>query len=367
MRLTKYIVLFLAGFVASAAVAELVLRLLPVTKGLYRTLRHQDWPMHGYGPQQRFSYSTTWQLLHPQRGVTNNYGQVAPFDYVPGSHPVVVVGDSFIESQMNVPADTLQGELGRLFAGRVPVYGFGFGGNSLAEYLALARLTRTEFAPVAMVFLIIDNDVKESWTNRIGHRYFEIGADGVREGYLPLSGVTMAQRVRQMFGDSALYRYIQANLGFTVDRVLNKHVAPAPSSNTAIAASEEKSRRAVDYFLEQLPEAADLAPAQLVLVFDSDRGRIYDSTRPPRKGVDSQAVQTYFRERAKAAGFVVVDTGALFAEHFRRYQRRFDYQPVDSHWNGLGHRVVAAQVHRCLAAAGTDDGNCVQSGQGGDR
>jgi len=344
MRTSRFLVFFLVGLVAAIVITEFTLRALPVTMGLYRTTNHELWPMYGYGPQQHFTYSLTWQMLFPQQGVTNNYGQVAPFDYRQASEPVVVVGDSFIESQMNAYADTVQGELGRLFGAETPVYGFGFAGNSLAEYLALARMTRQEFAPTAMVFVIIDNDVKESWTNRIGHRYFEIGSDGVREGYQPLDRVTTAQQIRKLVGDSSLYRYVKTNLGFAAERVLDKHRQPKPGSTAASPEPDSNSVHAIDYFLASLPGAAGLLPERLVLVFDTDRARIYDPSRPPRRSVDSPAVQAYFREHARASGMVVIDTADLFAKHYARHGRKFDFSPVDPHWNGIGHRLVASEV-----------------------
>lgn len=349
LRIAGYVFLFLVGLGFAASMAELTLRHLPVSMGLYRTHQHDLWPLHGYGKAQQFTYSTTWQMHHPRSGITNNYGQIAPFDYAAGSNPIVVIGDSFIESQMNHYGDTLQGELGRLIAGKVPVYGFGFAGNSLAEYLSLATLTRQEFSPIAMVFLIIDNDVKESWTNRLGHRYFDVDAHGVQEKYLPLSDVTTAQRIRQLFGDSALYRYIQANLGFSIDRVISKRTFTSPESkNSNTKEFERKSRQVVDYFLAKLPEASGLGKDRLILIFDTDRYRIYDRSHPPRKSVDSAAIQTYFREEAGRLGYSIIEVHEIYVEHYREHQRRFDYYPVDPHWNGLGHRLIAEEVHRRL-------------------
>lgn len=347
-RIAKHILLFLVGVMLSAALAEVVLRQLPVAMGLYRTTQHELWPLYGYGQGQRYTYSITWQMLFPRRGTTNNYGQIAPFDYQRHSRPVAVIGDSFIESQMNSFDDTLQGELGRLLGGDMPVYGFGFAGNSLAEYLALARMTRGEFSPRAMVFLIVHNDVKESWTNRIGHHFFRVDAAGVSEDYLPLDRVTLPQRVRATFGDSAFYRYVQSNLGFSIDRVLGKYSASGAAKAEVKPHEDERSREVIDYFLARLPEAAGLPAANLVFVFDSDRARIYDAEAPARKTIDSPAVQTYFRNRAEALGYAVIETRDLFQRHYDQHGRRFDYLPVDSHWNGLGHRTVGAAVARYL-------------------
>lgn len=344
MRLLKHATMALLGLLVSAIIAEGMLRALPVQMGLYRTSNHDKWPLYAYQPHREFSYSTTWQMLLPNRGATNNYGHIAPFDYVPGSQPIVVIGDSFVEALMNRFGDTLQGALSNLLAGRIPVYGLGFSGNSLAEYLATARLARDEFAPVALVILIIDNDVAESWLRRPGHRYFAIEHGRVREEYLPLSNARPAQRLRVQFGDSALYRYIQANLGFSVDMIFARSRPSTTDFAARDDAGEANSQSAIDYFLVQLPVASGVDSAHIALVFDSDRDKIYDPHRSPRSGLDSRSTQGYFREHARSAGYQVVDTQSVFAEHFGTNHRKFDYSPTDRHWNGLGHQLAAARV-----------------------
>jgi hypothetical protein len=244
---------------------------------------------------------------------------------------------------MNRYEQTVQGRLNNLFGDSIPVYSFGFAGNSLAEYLVVARMAREDFAPVALVILVIDNDVKESWQRRIGHHYFVIAESGIKEEYWPLDRGGVAQRIRSSIGDSALYRYVQVNLGFTPDVVFKKHAAPlpAPTSKVSDEAAEARSRLAIDYFLQQLAGAAGLPADRIFLVFDSDRERIYDFTRSPRQGVDSAAVQSYLQTRARHLGYVVIDTSSVFAKHYAEHHRRFDFSPTDRHWNALGHRVVA--------------------------
>lgn len=341
---------FVLGLLVAAALAETILRFMPVTMGLYRTQIHDQWPLQGYGKHQAFSYSLGWQMLFPNRGRTNNYGQHAGFDYLPRSKPILVIGDSFVEAQMVPFADTLQGALNRLMAGSVPVYGFGFAGNSFAEYLAVARMARAEFAPTALVFVIVHNDVKESWSNRLGHRYFEIDGAEIREGYQPLDRVSVLQRLRSVFGESALYRYVQINLGFTVDRVLQKHRAQTKSVPGDAGAGDAPSRQVVDYFLSQLPLASGVVPGNIWFVLDADRERIYDPGQRPFHGVDSADVQRYFRDRARALGYRVFDTEPVFRTYFAREKRRVDFTPVDRHWNGTGHTLAAEGLYPQLRA-----------------
>jgi len=350
MKLGRLLLAFFTGCMISIIVAELLLRELPVTMGLYRTRITEKWPLQAYGKHQDFSYSMTWQMLHPHRGKTNNYGQHAPFDYIPSSKPIVVIGDSFIEALMLSYENTLQGELGRLVGPSLPVYGLGFSGNSLAEYLAVAKMAKDEFSPVAMVFLIIDNDIAESWSNRAGHHYFSIESSSVTEAYLPLNTIGMTQKIREAVGDSALYRYIQVNLGFSIDNAL----ARRKSSNNIISQQnspdiEIRSRRAVDHFLERLPLVSDVAPRNLILIFDSDRDKIYDPLRSSRQGVDSMDIQLYMKSRAASLGFSIIDTKAIFENHYHLQHRRFDFTPVDRHWNELAHKLIASEALKIVS------------------
>src|SRR5690242_8084630 len=122
--------LFAVGAAAALVALELGLRLLPVSVGMFQSERSDLWPLHSLQPHVSYTYSMTWEMQNARHGRTNNYGQLAPFDYVEGSRPVIVVGDSYVESAMNDFRDTLQGQLGAMLAPAVPVYGFGVSGLS---------------------------------------------------------------------------------------------------------------------------------------------------------------------------------------------------------------------------------------------
>src|SRR5258705_1351061 len=138
--------LFCMGAAAVLLALELALRALPVSTGLYQDGRPDLWPLHNFMAHLPYTHSTSWELQNARHGRTNNYGQLAPFDYIPGSRPVIVVGDSYIESQMNDYRDTLQGYLGTMLGARERVYGMGVSGMSMSDYLVLANQAAAEFA-----------------------------------------------------------------------------------------------------------------------------------------------------------------------------------------------------------------------------
>src|ERR1700682_2896782 len=164
--------LFCMGAAAVLVALELALRTLPVSVGLYQSGRPDLWPLHNFKAHVPYTHSTTWELQSARHGRTNNYGQLAPFDSIPGSRPVIVVGDSYIESQMNDYRDTLQGYLGTMLGARERVYGMGVSGMSMSDYLMLANQASAEFAPRAAVFLLVDGDISDSLVDQAGQYHF---------------------------------------------------------------------------------------------------------------------------------------------------------------------------------------------------
>src|SRR5205814_1932545 len=127
-----------------------------------------------YEPDQRWTHSIGWDLRFPTSGKTNNYGQVAPFDYRAGNPATILIGDSFVEGQLNTAEDSLLGQLVAARVSTAAVYAFGMSSNSLSDYLATARYAAHEFATDALVFLIVDGDVSESLIPEEGHFHFVV-------------------------------------------------------------------------------------------------------------------------------------------------------------------------------------------------
>jgi hypothetical protein len=342
------------GLGLAALVLEGLLRLFPVPMGLYRTEQYQRWPLQSYEPHRAYTSSLSWEMRYPRHGTTNNYGQLAPFDFVPDSRPVIVVGDSFIESQMNLYADTLQGQLAQLLRRPDAVYGFGANGLSVSDYLALSTQAAREFAPTAAAFLIIDGDVSESLIHQIGHYNFAVRGDSVELQYWPLYGDTLGKRVRRMVGDSALLRYLQLNLRFDPPRIVEKAFAASvtkPSASAQARAMHPAEKAVVDHFLEQLAPALRIQPECVALLFHADTYAIADaSTAVAPK--DSPELVDYFQSRARAAGYHVVVLKDRFKAAYQRDGKRLDFWPLDRHLNGRGHGVAAQAAYDELFAAG---------------
>ena len=352
--------LFALGAAALLAVFECVLRVLPTYSGLQPNPAPQDYPLRGYEASQPYGYSYGWAMLNAHHGTTNNYGHVAPFDFRAASHPLIVVGDSYIESLMNDYDETLQGILGTRLGAARPVYGMGLSALSAADYLELARRARAEFAPAAAVFLITDGDFVESLMPRPGGYHLERRGAELVPRFVPLTPNPIMQALQKTLGRSALYDYLRANLKFSPGDVLRAlgsgHGGPSPASAAAAAPAQPTpvaydTGRIVDWFLAELPRVSGVAPACTVLLVDSDRYAIYEG-RARVTPKESPAVRRRLLERGADLGFKVVDLGPLFAAEYSRSRLKLDHWPVDRHWNRHGHTVAADAVMAALFAGG---------------
>ncbi len=339
------------GAIFALALLECVLRLLPVTMGPYRSDRTAVWPLHSSEPHTPYANSFSWSMLNAHRGVTNNYGHTAPFDYNKGGHPILVIGDSFIESLMNDYPDTMQAQLGQKTAPGQPVYGLGVSGLSASDYLALSRLARDEFNPVAAVFLINDGDLSESLGHHLGYYFLLPDGNQLKLNYAPLEGGTFPKRVRQLVGDISVYRYFQINLQFSLGNVFKVFRPPTdhPVTVAGPTVDIDRQRKVADWFLGELPTGLALPPECIVLLVDSDRYAIYNpESATARK--DSPQARRYLIERAQALGFRVSDLDPVFRQHYAADKTKFDHWPIDRHWSRVGHGVGADEAYRLLFA-----------------
>lgn len=353
------------GAIFTAVLLECALRFLPVSMGLYRTSQSDKWPLHNSEPRLPYAYSISWALLNPHRGTTNNYGHIAPFDFTQGSRPVIVVGDSFIESLMNDYGDTLQGQLGQMVSSPRSVYGLGVSGLSVSDYLALSQLAREEFKPVAAVFLLVDGDFSESLGPHAGHHSLVPEGGALKAVYDPLTGESTAKKIRKWVGDISLYRYFQVNLQFTPAQMA-RPLTGEPATKVKPPISEKDAayqRQVADLMLAELPAGLGLPPECIVFLMDSDRYAIYKPglASAPK---DSPEVRRYFIDEAQRRGFKVSDLEPVFKKRFAQDRAKFDYWPVDRHWNRLGHGVGAQEAHRLLYGQGQQKA-CLPDGQAG--
>jgi hypothetical protein len=342
-----WVILLVIGALGGAIAIELALRLLPVTKGLFRAHDTEAFPLPRYESNLQWTHSIGWDLRFPVHGRTNNYGQVSPFDYVAGRPVVALIGDSFVEGQLNAYPDTLHARLAEAL--EVPnerVYAFGLGGNSLSDYLATASITAREFRLDALVFFIVDGDIRESLDVDRGHYRFVGGDDTLRLRYEPLPPVSARGRALRLVGDSSLLFYAFSNLRFQPRNLMPGFLktAAAPASTPAPAAIE-RTHAIIDAFVEGIAELG-VSPERIVLVIDTDRYALYRGATDPLK--DSPDARARLMAAARQRGFAVIDMAPVFAADYHRHTRKFDYFPLDRHLDGYGNGLAARMIAEAL-------------------
>jgi hypothetical protein len=365
VKVLRSLVLLGLGMAAALVALEAGLRLLPVNSGLVPRSEGPAWPLRAYEPVRPYGYSQGWAMLNARRGVTNNYGHIAPFDYWPGSRPWIVVGDSFVESLMNDHADTVQGMLGAERGPTQPVYGLGVSGFSVADYIVMARRARAEFAPRAVVFAIIDGDFSGALQPWPGGYHLAPRGAGLELAFTPRTPSPLVQRVRQAVGDLALYDYVRGNLKFSPADVTKVFRAQASSGGGVDGATRDAHAQAATavarWFLDELPAATGVPARCTVLLLDADRYALYErrEARPPE---EEQAARQMLIERGRELGFRVIDLGPLFLASYAADRRKLDHWPIDRHWNRRGHEVAARAAMSALVEGGSE---CAAAREGG--
>ena len=335
---------------------ELVLRALPVSDGQFAADPVADWPIRTFIHNSRYTYSAVWNLENVHHGRINNFGYAVPFDYVPGTSGVIVIGDSFVASLMNDYAETLQGRLPTLLTTRQPVLAFGLAGADMPDYLAMARTIRREFSPTWVVVLLTSEDYP-----RVHHAItgFYEWAPEVPELIRQVPEPKRSDLAR--FGRTlALVRYLRSNLSFSPSNLVHLRPPPKPSpASTCTSARLSADDDAILVrWLEEMLRALVVPPSRLILIFDSERDAIHagKSREEARRCLPKSAVALLrLEELSRSRGANVIDSFGPFEDFYRATRQRLDYVPLDGHWTPAAHRLMAAEAAAVINRASTPE------------
>jgi hypothetical protein len=351
------------GVLVPVLLLEGLLRFLPVTEPAYAQPVNAQMPYRHYLPNREVTYSRGWSFSIVARKHVNNYGFTSDTDFVrDDERPLLtIIGDSFVEAWQVGNAQTMHGLLNARVAGRGRVYGIGFSGSALSQYLAYAGMAREEFGPRSLVIIVVGNDFDESlikYKREPGFYYFAERDGNLVPERLDHPGQSQAVALTSK---SSLAMYVRHTIGFdwwpvsaswkdssgAVPRFVGNVIAEAAAERVA------DSKAAVDAFLGQLPARSGLRPENILFIVDAIRPQLYTPSELVRaEGTYFGQMRRYFMQQAAAGGFEVVDITPAFAKAFARDGRRFEF-PTDNHWNELGHSVVAEQIARSRVFART--------------
>ena len=336
------------GVAATLLLLEGLLRVLPVFGGVYAAEPREDWPLHTLIPNREYTYSTGWNLQNIHHGRTNNFGYPAPNDYHPGHGDIAVFGDSYIESTMNDPRDSLSGSLNDYLEPDLEVLAFGMSGAEMPDYLGMSALVSERFSPKWGVFRIGVDDFTNGFDAKPGFFVW----DASRSPPIRLLPDVRGSRIGKVARTLGLVRYFRGNVPFTMDRLVQlhraDHVAGKTSCREGILSTQDEALLAA--YAQELPRALKVPAGHVILVFDSDRRRIYAGSRPEQQPCHTRAALANQRlmQLAREAGMHVIDTEPLFRRHFEAGLGPLDRAPLDGHWNPAAHRLVAEEVARVV-------------------
>lgn len=339
---------------------EIFLQILPVAHdGARRMPVNEANPIARFEPDRKFTWSRDWNFSLFNDVKVNNVGFVSDFDYdANASRPLLaVIGDSYVEAFMIPYRQTCAGRLAETLAPDVRVYSFGLSGAPLSQYLAFARYARDAFHPEKLVIVIVGNDYDESlpeYAHRPGYHHFVEQGDG----RLLLERSDWHHSFRyKLARSSALIRYLTHNLTLQESlRRINpwrgdqKYDSDAlPTSASAESMRVAHSKRAVDTFLEQLPEFSGLDPERIALVVDGIRPHLYYDNEVNGPELEDRSfedvMRRYFLANARRKGYETIDMQPVFIAHYQAHRQRFEWS-FDGHWNALGHeRCFDAVAH----------------------
>ena len=170
-------VVFLA--ISVTILLEIIFRILPTSDSLLVKPVNNQNQIVRYTENRSVKKQIGFNFSHVNVRQINNYGSVSDKDFektASQNRPVVaVIGDSYVEALHVKNQDTFHFKIDNKLK-KYDVYPIGISGSALSQYIAFAKFAKNEFDPEVYIFLIIENDFRESTyhaANSPGFNYFD--------------------------------------------------------------------------------------------------------------------------------------------------------------------------------------------------
>jgi hypothetical protein len=138
---------------------------------------------------------------------------------------------------------------------------------------------------------------------------------------------------------SALHRYVDRQLYFNLNKIFAAlNITPSSNPTLTSVESDRASRRLLDLFAEK----TKVTPQNTIFIIDSDRGSMYDKSKPEREELST------FKRIGIERGYRIVDTEDLFNDYYQYTHEKLDFLPTDFHWNASAHQLVVDRIYPIL-------------------
>lgn len=341
--------LFALGVAALALLAELVLRLLPVSTATM-TGYHHDPDQLTYPSGHRWTMATGWDLRNAQQLSANNWGFAAERDFHPDPQAVALIGDSYVEASMLAPSDRPAAQLEAMLGAGRPVFALGTPGTALLDYAQRLRFAHERFGVRDAVLMLERFDARQALcgSGNVVSRCLDRATLQPRIERLPAPGW-----LTRVLRHSALAQYLKSQLRFRPAAVAEAmftrttpesaptrgHSAAAPPTPEATAQAKALVDAVVTHFFAAL---RDVPMRRFVAVVDAGRSGAGEHTELV------ELERAHLIARLRERGVTVRDMAPVYAEHATRSRRSLAVGPHDGHLNPLGVRLAMTEAAAAL-------------------
>jgi hypothetical protein len=333
------------GMLSALLFLNVMLSFYPVARGMAYMPVDLEHPIQSR-EMGEFTYSEGWNFRLTQHHQINEQGFPSSHNYETGRPNIAVVGNSYVESLMLPQDKNMQEQLHAMLGDNKAVYGFGLSGSHAGAYNAMSSWVVKKFHPEKLIVVLTEGDFNSADTPSTGHSYINVAnhrCEIKRVDRAPDSFVL--KEIKK----TAIYSYLMQNLQLKqqFSRVSHQFFKGANLSSTLTQAKSQHIKELSACFLKRMREDTAMEKENIFFVVDADREAIHKDRAPRVMDI------TLFSMLAKQEGFTIIDMQDVFQRDYKEHGERFDFKPIDAHWNERAHKLAAQQLALAIQSTTT--------------
>jgi hypothetical protein len=341
--MVKNIFFIFVGVFLFLAIAEIVMRFLPVMSPTHLTagIGHAEAAKHA--PGSEFVQSRDWDFLLARQGQINDFGLHGHCQLsTQAKTGIWIAGDSYTEAIMLEPNQSIGAKLQQFLPGFL-VCAAGMSGASAAEYLSQLDDLHKIGQAATWVVVINQPDFLESYEGRDGLARFPINTQ--KETRELIGDAYKRPALLERFFVSALFRYSYYNLNFKgvlsrLSCTLHLGACTAQTKTTAQTHQQQQlEEAAIQRFIGGLQRRAAQHSSQIWIVCN-------DTLKHKGRQTEDIDFWAMLIQRFHQAGFSTLRTSTVLKTQNCAKQSCFLFR--DGHWSESGHEAVAHKLSELI-------------------